>query len=89
MSKRLRKVVSALLVALMVLTTASAMDIMASAAGDKTVTAQFIVDNNGKYMETLEETFSCTSRTAKAVMAQDIATAWLSQATHFTTELLI
>lgn len=65
MSKKINQILSAFFIAVILLTvTPVGKKIKASAANEKTVTAQFIKDNNGNYMETLEETFSCTARTA-------------------------
>ena len=73
MMKKIKQILSVLLVTVMLLSVAplgqlTGFDFMsrASAANEKTVSVQFIVDSKGKYMETFEITFSTIAREANS-----------------------
>lgn len=73
MMKKIKQILSVLLVTVMLLSVAplgqlAGFDFMsrASAANEKTVSVQFIVDSKGKYMETFEITFSTIAREANS-----------------------
>lgn len=73
MMKKIKQILSVLLVTVMLLSAAplgqiAGLDFMsrASAANEKTVSVQFIVDSHNKYMETFEITFSTIAREANS-----------------------
>ncbi len=64
MKKITTRILSAFLVALMLLTiTPFGFLTVAKAAGAKSVSGSYVVDNNGKFMEAYKATFECTNRT--------------------------